>query len=110
MSAEWGRQRAPEGAIRSASAESMDSELGDIALGRADRDRSARRLPHSAAGGRGARSPRHAAVLLACLALVGFSSTTWAPEDIVFKAMRDELARSMERLRLDTLPAPYFIA
>ena len=30
--------------------------------------------------------------------------------DAVMRAMRDELARSMEQLRLDTLPKPYFIA
>jgi predicted Zn-dependent protease len=30
--------------------------------------------------------------------------------DVVLKAMRDELARSMAQLRLDTLPHPYFIA
>jgi len=30
--------------------------------------------------------------------------------DIVVRAMRDELARSIQQLRLDTLPKPYFIA
>jgi len=30
--------------------------------------------------------------------------------DVVMQAMRDELARSVEQLRLDTLPKPYFIA
>jgi predicted Zn-dependent protease len=30
--------------------------------------------------------------------------------DVAMRAMRDELARSVEQLRLDTLPKPYFIA
>lgn len=30
--------------------------------------------------------------------------------DIVVRAMRDELARSMSQLRLDTFPGPYFVA
>ena len=30
--------------------------------------------------------------------------------DVVVRAMRDELARSIQQLRLDTLPKPYFIA
>ncbi len=30
--------------------------------------------------------------------------------DVVMRAMRDELARSVQQLRLDTLPKPYFIA
>ncbi len=30
--------------------------------------------------------------------------------DVILRAMRDELARSMAELRLDTLPRPYFIA
>jgi hypothetical protein len=30
--------------------------------------------------------------------------------DVVMQAMRDELARSVQQLRLDTLPKPYFIA
>ncbi|HEY2165258.1 MAG TPA: metallopeptidase TldD-related protein, partial [Gemmatimonadaceae bacterium] len=30
--------------------------------------------------------------------------------DVVVRAMRDELARSVQQLRLDTLPKPYFIA
>jgi len=33
-----------------------------------------------------------------------------APREAVTRAMRDELARSMAELRLDTLPKPYFIA
>src|SRR5262245_59751607 len=31
-------------------------------------------------------------------------------DDVVMKTMKDELARTMERLRLDTLAPPYFIA
>ncbi|MBI4421232.1 MAG: hypothetical protein HY560_10430 [Gemmatimonadetes bacterium] len=39
-------------------------------------------------------------------------SSAWRPtaEDVVMKAMRDELARTMDRLHLDTLPPPYFVA
>ena len=33
-----------------------------------------------------------------------------APSDVVLRAMRDELSRSAQQLRLDTLPKPYFIA
>jgi predicted Zn-dependent protease len=33
-----------------------------------------------------------------------------AGRDVLMRAMRDELKRSMERLRLDTMPGPYFIA
>jgi hypothetical protein len=32
------------------------------------------------------------------------------PGDVMIRAMRDELARSVQQLRLDTLPKPYFIA
>ena len=30
--------------------------------------------------------------------------------DVLMRAMRDEMARSIQQLRLDTLPKPYFIA
>jgi hypothetical protein len=33
-----------------------------------------------------------------------------APDDVVMKAMRDELARNLEQLRLPSLDRPYFIA
>jgi hypothetical protein len=45
--------------------------------------------------------------------LVLAQAQTQAPArggDIVMQAMRDELARSVQQLRLDTLPKPYFIA
>ena len=42
---------------------------------------------------------------------VGNAQTAQAPKnDAIVRAMRDELARSMQQLRLDTLPKPYFIA
>jgi hypothetical protein len=41
----------------------------------------------------------------------GSPQAAQAPKnDVIVRAMRDELARSMEQLRLDTLPKPYFIA
>jgi hypothetical protein len=51
------------------------------------------------------------AALLAFVAL-GFATPVAAQSrnDVLYRAMRDELARSMARLRLDTMPAPYFLA
>jgi hypothetical protein len=40
----------------------------------------------------------------------GQSSAPAPKNDVVLRAMRDELARSIQQLRLDTLPKPYFIA
>lgn len=51
--------------------------------------------------------------LLAALAssFFGAASAAQAPKnDVIIRAMRDELARSIQQLRLDTLPKPYFIA
>ena len=31
-------------------------------------------------------------------------------DDVVFKAMNDEMARNMRRLRMDDLPGPYYLA
>ena len=47
-----------------------------------------------------------------CAASAATAQTaTQAPRDeAITRAMRDELARSMQQLRLDTLPKPYFIA
>jgi hypothetical protein len=62
-----------------------------------------------------ARCATHAA-LLACLiasavTAVGAQGAGEAPpSDVVMRAMRDELSRSIQQLRLDTLPKPYFIA
>src|SRR3954447_12010384 len=42
-------------------------------------------------------------------ALLG-AATLPAADDAVMKAMRDELARSMKKLQLETLQKPYFIA
>ncbi len=47
-------------------------------------------------------------VSIACLLLA--SPPLRSGDDIVMKAMRDELARSMQKLQLDSLPKPYFIA
>ena len=41
----------------------------------------------------------------------GAQGAAQAPrDDAIMRAMRDELARSIQQLRLDTLPKPYFIA
>jgi microcin-processing metallopeptidase PmbA/TldD-like protein len=47
-------------------------------------------------------------VAITCLLLA--SAPLRSGDDLVMKAMRDELARSMQKLRLDSLPKPYFIA
>jgi hypothetical protein len=55
-----------------------------------------------------------AASVVGCLSMEsvgGAQSTAQATkDDVVLRAMRDELARSIQQLRLDTLPKPYFIA
>jgi hypothetical protein len=63
------------------------------------------------------RATRLAAVVSGLLGAVsaagaqGSPSAAQAPKnDVVVRAMRDELARSIQQLRLDTLPKPYFIA
>lgn len=48
------------------------------------------------------------ALAVALLAARGLAAQS--RDDAVFHAMRDELARSMAQLRLDTMPRPYFIA
>ena len=48
------------------------------------------------------------ALLLCCTA--GFGQAAGAPEDVVKKAMRDELSRSITKLRLADLDKPYFIS
>lgn len=50
-------------------------------------------------------------VLLVCvLGLPGLSPARAASEDILLKAMKDELVRSLEKLQLEELDKPYFIA
>jgi TldD protein len=49
---------------------------------------------------------RRVLVLTAILA----ASLVFAADDAVFKAMSDELARSMTRLKIDPNPAPYFLS
>ncbi len=55
-----------------------------------------------------------AAVLLALVAPLSFAQSpaqqSAGKTDPVMQAMRDEMARSIKDLRLDTLPKPYFIA
>jgi len=52
------------------------------------------------------------AIAAAVLLLVAFACTlpARAQDDVVMKAMRDELDRSMKQLRLENLERPYFIA
>src|SRR5215467_11077849 len=38
------------------------------------------------------------------------AAASFAADDIVMRAMRDELARSMKKLQLETLQKPYFVA
>lgn len=49
-------------------------------------------------------------VLLATLATLTAAPRAGAEEDAVFKAMRDELGRSVEKLQVEKLEKPYFIA
>jgi predicted Zn-dependent protease len=46
--------------------------------------------------------------LLACLLLAGFGAR--AGEDVVLKAMQDEMQRSIQKLQLEKLDKPYFIS
>src|SRR5579872_808506 len=46
-------------------------------------------------------------LILCCLALAPRAS---AQDDIVMKAMKDELARTLKQLRLSDLDKPYFVA
>jgi predicted Zn-dependent protease len=43
-------------------------------------------------------------------AAILFCSSALAADDVVMRAMRDELARSMKKLQLETLQKPYFIS
>ena len=49
-------------------------------------------------------------VPVAAFSLLALTAQGPAAGDVLFRAMRDELTRSMQHLRLDTLPGPYFIA
>jgi hypothetical protein len=61
-----------------------------------------------------ARMALLAGVVVGCLGAPSAAYTQNAAQapknDVVMRAMRDELARSIQQLRLDTLPKPYFIA
>jgi PmbA/TldA metallopeptidase C-terminal domain len=50
------------------------------------------------------------ALLCACACLWAGALHALAPEDVVARAMRDELARSVAELRLEGLEKPYFLA
>ena len=57
------------------------------------------------------RRLRGAALLGLFASAAAAQTTPKAPNDsILLRAMRDELARSIDQLRLDTLQKPYFIA
>ena len=47
---------------------------------------------------------------LLCLALILASPLLRAEEDVVGRAMHDEMQRSMQKLRLEQLDKPYFIS
>jgi predicted Zn-dependent protease len=53
---------------------------------------------------------RHAALVGLLLATLAPAARAQQSEDVVTRAMRDELARSMKELRLNQLERPYFIA
>jgi predicted Zn-dependent protease len=44
------------------------------------------------------------------LCILGASLPLWAQDDVVAKAMRDEMDRSMKQLQLENLEKPYFIS
>lgn len=53
------------------------------------------------------------ALLLACVTAVvaqPYDSRTSGPSETLLRAMRDEMGRTLEHLRLDDLPKPYFLA
>jgi microcin-processing metallopeptidase PmbA/TldD-like protein len=56
------------------------------------------------------RITRLSAVLLVGLGLTVPCERVSAQNDVLRRAMQDELTRSMQALRLDTMPKPYFIA
>ena len=49
-------------------------------------------------------------ILRAFVLLMIMSGAVWAEDDVVIKAMNDEMARSMEQLHLKQAEKPYFIA
>ena len=63
------------------------------------------RTPSAQGGGLPSR-----AVLLAAFLLLATVAPLAAADDVIRKAMQDELARSMQKLRLNDLDKPYFIA
>src|SRR5207237_6380966 len=61
-------------------------------------------------GGDAMRRGLALAAVAVCVAAVTAGAQKQTPQDPLDRAMRDELARSMTELRLDTLPKPYFVA
>ncbi|MGH9649987.1 MAG: metallopeptidase TldD-related protein, partial [Terriglobales bacterium] len=55
-------------------------------------------------------SPPCRATFFAAFLLLAAGAPLTAADDVILKAMRDELARNMEKLRLSDLDKPYFIA
>ena len=54
--------------------------------------------------------PHHAPIL--CMLILFLSGPSWlqAQENVLMKAMRDELGRTMEKLQLEGLEKPYYVA
>ena len=52
----------------------------------------------------------HAMAAALAMAVAVRAAAQAAPSDVIVRAMRDELERSMTQLRLDSLAKPYFIA
>ena len=56
------------------------------------------------------KTPLHLATWLFSLLSISFLATAKADEDALMQAMRAELARAVEQLRMGELEAPYFVA
>ena len=48
--------------------------------------------------------------IAACALLLAFAVTAAAPDDVLFRAMQDELDRSMSSLRIEGMTPPYFLS
>ncbi len=53
---------------------------------------------------------RASTILRSCVLLLAVCAPLGADDDVVLRAMRDELTRSMQKLQLNALAKPYFIA
>ena len=56
------------------------------------------------------KTPIHLATWFFSLLSISFLATAKADEDALMQAMRAELARAVEQLRMEELEAPYFVA